>query len=165
MTETAVAVINASAIRHNLEQIKSTAAGCRIMAVIKANAYGHGLIQVARILPDVDALAVARVEEGASLRVAGIGQPILVLEGCADFAEAELAAEHNLDLVVHERSHFEMLDALPGVMTAAGVNHRVEVYPGTEHGFAFPERPAYVKPAAERHWERMLELFGRNLSR
>ena len=113
MTETAVAVINASAIRHNLEQIKSAAAGCRIMAVIKANAYGHGLIQVARILSDVDALAVARVEEGASLRAAGIGQPILVLEGCADFAEAELAAEHNLDLVVHEPSHFEMLDALP----------------------------------------------------
>ena len=57
----------------------------------------------------------------------------------------------------------EAVDALPGVMQAAGVNHRLEIYPGTEHGFAFPERPAYNKAAAERHWERMLELFQRRL--
>lgn len=113
MTETAVAVINASAIRHNFERIKTAAAGCRIMAVIKANAYGHGLIQAAQILSDADAFAVARVDEGASLRVAGIRKPILVLQGCADYAEAEFAAEHELDLVVHEPSHFHMLDALP----------------------------------------------------
>ena len=75
MTETAVAVINASAIRHNFERIKTAAAGCRIMAVIKANAYGHGLIQAAQILSDADAFAVARVDEGASLRVAGIRKP------------------------------------------------------------------------------------------
>jgi carboxymethylenebutenolidase len=58
----------------------------------------------------------------------------------------------------------EIVDALPAAMTAAGVNHRIEIYPGTEHGFAFPERPAYHKAAAERHWERMLELFKRRLS-
>ena len=113
MTETAVAVINASAIRRNFNRIKSAAAGCRIMAVIKANAYGHGLIQAAQILSDADALAVTRVDEGARLRVAGIRQPILVLEGCVDFAETELAVEHDLELVVHEPSHFDMLDALP----------------------------------------------------
>ena len=57
----------------------------------------------------------------------------------------------------------EVLDALPAAMAAAGVNHRIEIYPGTEHGFAFPERPAYNKAAGERHWERMLELFDRQL--
>ena len=57
----------------------------------------------------------------------------------------------------------EVLDALPAAMEAAGVNHRIEIYPGTEHGFAFPERPAYDKAAGERHWERMLELFDRHL--
>ena len=46
-----------------------------------------------------------------------------------------------------------------------GTMHRVEVYPDTEHGFAFPQRPVYVKPAAERHWERMFSLFDRNLRR
>ena len=54
-------------------------------------------------------------------------------------------------------------DALPKIMSAAGVKHRIEIYPDTEHGFAFPQRPAYNKGAAERHWERMFALFDRRL--
>ena len=46
----------------------------------------------------------------------------------------------------------------------ADANGEVEVYPGTHHGFAFPQRPVYDKPAAEKHWERVLSLFRRNLS-
>jgi carboxymethylenebutenolidase len=46
----------------------------------------------------------------------------------------------------------------------AGANGEVEVYPGVHHGFAFPQRQAYNKPAAEQHWERVLSLFARNLS-
>ncbi|MEE2694024.1 MAG: dienelactone hydrolase family protein [Pseudomonadota bacterium] len=56
------------------------------------------------------------------------------------------------------------LDSLPRLMTNAGVKHRVEIYPGTEHGFAFPQRPAYVKAAGERHWERLFALFDRELN-
>ncbi len=45
-----------------------------------------------------------------------------------------------------------------------GIRHRVEWYPGVEHGFAFPKREGiYDKPAAERHWERLFALFARNL--
>jgi carboxymethylenebutenolidase len=54
---------------------------------------------------------------------------------------------------------------LPGLIEQAGANGRVETYPGTEHGFAFPQRTSYVKAAGERHWERMLALFARNLPR
>ena len=54
-------------------------------------------------------------------------------------------------------------DALPEIMSAAGVKHRIEIYPDSEHGFAFPQRPAYNKAAAERHWERMFALFDRRL--
>ena len=57
----------------------------------------------------------------------------------------------------------EVLQRLPGVMAASGAEHRIEIYPGATHGFAFPKRPAYIKPAAERHWERMFALFGRRL--
>jgi len=57
----------------------------------------------------------------------------------------------------------ELLDSMPGIMSDAGVNHRVEVYPDTEHGFAFPQRPVYSKPAAERHWERLFALYARRL--
>ena len=56
-----------------------------------------------------------------------------------------------------------VLQALPGIMESSGVAHRIEIYPGTVHGFAFPERPAYDKPAAERHWERLFALFDRRL--
>jgi carboxymethylenebutenolidase len=54
----------------------------------------------------------------------------------------------------------EMIDQLRTQMAAKGGNAEVEVYPGTAHGFAFPSRPAYDKPAAERHWERLFSLFG-----
>ena len=57
----------------------------------------------------------------------------------------------------------EIPAALPGILAAAGVTHRVETHPGTAHGFAFPQRAVYVKDAAERHWERMFDLFGRKL--
>ncbi len=57
----------------------------------------------------------------------------------------------------------EDVAALPGIMAAAGVTCRVETYPGTEHGFAFSQRAAYVKAAGERHWERIFALFERRL--
>ena len=114
MTETAVALIQPAAIQHNLQRVRTAAPDCRIMAVIKANAYGHGLITVARMLADVDALAVARVSEGVLLRNAGISQRIVVLEGCSQGEEAREAVLHRLELVVHDSVHFEILEALPG---------------------------------------------------
>ncbi len=56
-----------------------------------------------------------------------------------------------------------LLEAIPIALDGAGVNYRMEIYPGTDHGFAFPQRPAYNKAAGERHWERMFALFERNL--
>ena len=56
-----------------------------------------------------------------------------------------------------------VVEQLPKVLQAAQVDHRIEIYPGTEHGFAFPQRALYVKSAAERHWERMFALFDRKL--
>ena len=57
----------------------------------------------------------------------------------------------------------ELLAQMEPMLKAAGVRSRVEVYPGTEHGFAFPLRTSYVQAAGERHWERLLALFKRNL--
>jgi carboxymethylenebutenolidase len=58
----------------------------------------------------------------------------------------------------------EMIDELRAEIASKGGNAEVEIYPGTAHGFAFPQRPAYNKPAAERHWERLFELFGEALT-
>ena len=57
----------------------------------------------------------------------------------------------------------EMIDGLGDHLRAIGANARIEWYPGTHHGFAFPQRTVYDKPAAERHWERLHDLFARNL--
>ena len=56
-----------------------------------------------------------------------------------------------------------VVDALPGILSDAGVNHRIEIYPDSSHGFAFPQRADYNKAAAERHWERMFALYDRCL--
>jgi carboxymethylenebutenolidase len=57
----------------------------------------------------------------------------------------------------------EIVEALDHAVKAAGLHAEVELYPGVEHGFAFPQRAAYDKASAERHWERLLALFRRNL--
>jgi carboxymethylenebutenolidase len=58
----------------------------------------------------------------------------------------------------------EMVEKIKQGLKADGANAEVEIYPGTHHGFAFPKRPFYDKAAAERHWERLLALYRRNLS-
>lgn len=57
----------------------------------------------------------------------------------------------------------EMVEALDASMKGADVKAEVELYPGVHHGFAFPQRALYDKPAAEKHWQRLVSLFGRNL--
>ena len=58
-----------------------------------------------------------------------------------------------------------IIDKLQSALVAAGTPHRIEWYPGVEHGFVFPQRAVYDKPSAERHWERLLDLFRRTLAR
>jgi len=57
------------------------------------------------------------------------------------------------------------IEVLQAALKDADVPHRVEWYPGAEHGFAFPQRPCYDKPSAERHWARLFALFRRTLQR
>jgi alanine racemase len=108
------AVIDTRALRHNLRTIRERARGARVMAVVKANAYGHGLIPTALALAEADAFAVARLEEGLALRSAGITQPIVLLEGV--FAPEHLleAARHGFDLVVHDPLQIELLEEYSG---------------------------------------------------
>jgi alanine racemase len=114
VSQSAVAVIRADAIRHNLERVRLAAPGCRVMAVIKADAYGHGMEFVAGLLNSVDALAVARVSEGVRLRALGVGLPIVVLAGCSSPEEFNEALQNDLQVVVHDAAHFEMLAATAG---------------------------------------------------
>ena len=103
--------IDTPALRHNLGVIKRTAPTARVMAVIKANAYGHGLVPVAMALSQADAFAVARIEEAAELRAAGVGHPVTLLEGVLSAAQLQQAQALQLQLVIHDASQIEMLEA------------------------------------------------------
>jgi alanine racemase len=109
------ASIDTAALRHNLSVVRDHAPGTRVMAVIKANAYGHGLVPVATALSEADAFAVARLDEGLLLRAAGIDKSIVLLEGVFDLEQLEVAVAAGFELVVHVPEQIELLRALsPG---------------------------------------------------
>jgi alanine racemase len=108
------AVIDTRALRHNLARIRERTGRARVMAVVKANAYGHGLVPTALALSDADAFAVARLEEGLSLRAAGITQPIVLLEGVFTAEQLLQAARHGFELVVHDALQVELLEEMRG---------------------------------------------------
>lgn len=106
------AIIDHSALRRNLALVRQLAPHSRIWAVVKANGYGHGMVQVASTLESADGLAVARVEEAVRLREAGITKPILVLEGPMFEQEFLAAWEHRLELALHRPGQVDLLDHL-----------------------------------------------------
>ncbi len=110
MTRLARAIIDISALRHNFRQVRKNAPGRRILAVVKADAYGHGAARVARALDETDGFAVARMEEGEALRAIGISKPVLLLSGVSGAEELALATELDLDLVVHHESQMAALE-------------------------------------------------------
>jgi alanine racemase len=113
MTRPARALIDYQALRHNLHRVREAAPGRRVVAVIKANAYGHGLVKVARALADADAYAVARLDEGLQLREAGIASPVLLLSGVEALEDLRTARSHRLDLVAHSEYQIGMLEEAP----------------------------------------------------
>ena len=100
------------AIRSNLAALRARAPGSEVIAVVKANAYGHGDVAVARTLvaAGVERLAVATVDEGLRLRDAGIAAPIIVLWGIGP-AEASVVVEARLEPIVYDGRSIELLEA------------------------------------------------------
>ncbi len=109
MTRPATAHINLEAFRHNYRVAKACHGG-KALAVIKANAYGHGAVRCAQSLAgEADGFAVACLDEALALRMAGIVEPILLLEGFFDASEIPDIVAHDLWLVVHSSWQLEML--------------------------------------------------------
>ncbi|MFM2109966.1 MAG: alanine racemase [Gammaproteobacteria bacterium] len=105
-----VARVSLAAWRHNFATLKAAAPQSKFLAVIKADAYGHGAVQAARALKEADAFGVARLGEGVELRAAGVRQPIVLMEGTFSHEELALALHHELDLVVHDETQLSMLE-------------------------------------------------------
>ena len=102
--------LDPGALVHNLQRVKAAAPGQRVAAAVKADGYGHGLVRVARALTDVDAFAVAAIEEAQILRRAGVQQRILLLEGVFEAAELPRCARQGLNIAIHHPEQVRMLE-------------------------------------------------------
>ena len=136
------ATISAGALAHNLTVAKAHAGDAKVWAVIKANAYGHGLERAARALAAADGYAVLDFQEAARLRSAGIDKPILMLEGIFKAADIALLAKDRLTPVIHNSEQIEMLR---GAELAGDIDVYLKVNSGMNRlGFTVDNlRPAY----------------------
>lgn len=106
----ATVVVNRRALRHNLQRLRELAPTSNIVAVVKANAYGHGLLESALTLTGADAFGVARLAEALSLRAGGITKPVLLLEGFFNPADLPTIAAKNFHTAVHSIQQLEALE-------------------------------------------------------
>lgn len=110
MSRATLATIHLGALRRNLERVRERAGGAKVMAIIKADGYGHGLERVARALADADAFGVAALGDGLRLRAAGIASRIVVLSGPDEAADLAEFRRLRLDAVVHHDSQLRWLE-------------------------------------------------------
>lgn len=110
MSRPAKITIDLAALKHNLRQIRLMAPKSAVLAMVKSNAYGHGLERIAKALPDAEGLGVACIEEGLQLRHAGITNPIVLMEGLFYADELPKAVTQRFTLIVHHSDQVEMLE-------------------------------------------------------
>jgi len=104
------ALIDLAAARHNLNCAKSAAPCSKVIAVIKSNAYGHGMLRIARALEAADAFGLARMEEAVRLRQAGFEQRLVVLEGFFGKDELEAASHYQIELAINGWEQLSLLE-------------------------------------------------------
>lgn len=134
-----VASIHLAAMQHNLSVAKRCAPESKVWAVIKANAYGHGLARGMRAFADADGLALIEVDNAASLREMGWNKPILLLEGFFDEADLEVVSRSRLEVAVHCNEQIEMLER---AQLEAPVNVHLKMNSGMNRLGFLPEQYA-----------------------
>lgn len=150
MTGTPWIRIDLAALAHNLACVRRHAPRARVMAVVKADAYGHGLLAVARTLAaHAEALAVARLDEALRLRAGGIMAPVVVLEGVFDAQGLAAAALQNLDLVVHDPLQVTLLE-----QSQAMLPRRLRVWLKVDTGMG---RLGVQPGAVDALWQRLMD--------
>lgn len=104
------AEISSGALQANLAALRLKAPSSSVMAVVKANGYGHGLLNVANCLKSADGFGLARLEEALELRSGGVKAKLLLLEGFFRSCDLPILVEHDIDTVVHHESQLLMLE-------------------------------------------------------
>lgn len=162
MTRNIHAQVDLGALRHNLRVARAAAPHSRLLAVVKADAYGHGLLPVARAAGDLaDGFAVSCLEEAIPLREAGIDKPILLLEGFFDPSELPVIERYGLDCALHADWQLEMLERarvarpIPIWLKIDSGMHRLGVRPEEARAFYWRLRDC---PAVDQHVRLMTHL-------
>lgn len=112
MLNTARVIIDLNALRHNLNVVRTLCPSSKIMAMVKADAYGHGVLQVARALDNADGFAVARLDEALQLRRAGTAQRILLLGTLLGTDDLRACSAHNIEVTAHDAVSVEAIAAI-----------------------------------------------------
>jgi len=102
--------IDLAALQHNFQQVKKYAANSKIMPVIKANAYGHGMLQVAENLISADGFAVAQLSEAITLRKSGIDKPITVFQGFLNQQQLQSVFKYSLRPAISQCWQIDLLE-------------------------------------------------------
>lgn len=111
MTRPILATIHTQALQHNYHLLKALAPNSQAYAVIKANAYGHGLVRTAQALARADGFALLEIEQAQILRELGFEQPILLLEGVFEPVELDVCAQYDFRIAVHSEQQLQWLEA------------------------------------------------------
>ena len=109
------AAIDLPALAHNLAVLRDHAGEAQILAILKANAYGHGLSRIATELHGVDAIGVARLDEALALRNSGVVKPIVLLEGFFDPRQLPILAAGGIQPVIHAEYQLQQLEQARGL--------------------------------------------------
>jgi alanine racemase len=116
-----VATIHTSALQHNLGVVRKSAPHSKVWAVVKANAYGHGLARGMRAFESADGLALIEVEGAVALRELGWKKPVLLLEGFFEATDVPLLAKHGIETAVHCNEQIDMIER-------SGIASQINVY-------------------------------------
>jgi alanine racemase len=109
-----IATVDRRALRHNLAVARARAPQSRVLAVIKANAYGHGLVACAEALYEADVFGVTDIDEAEQLRHAGCRQDILIMQGLIEEPDARRVLDGGFQLVIHRREQLGWLEQAVG---------------------------------------------------
>lgn len=141
------ATIDMGALRHNLNLVRERAPGSKVLAVVKADAYGHGLLRAAPGLEEADGFGVLRLGEALALREAGYSQRLLLLEGVFGMDELDAVAQHDISIVVHNEQQLAMLEERAAVAPAKPISIFLKMNSGMNRlGF----KPQAYKQALKR---------------
>jgi alanine racemase len=184
MLNTTRALIDLSALRHNLEIVRSLCPEQRVLVMVKADGYGHGMLRTAQALAHADGIGVARLDEALQLRRAGLRlQRILLMGTLLDQGEIEICAHENIDIVVHDLATVDRICArhkatplrvwlkLDSGMHRLGLlpadfhlaDTRLRAQPGVEeivHMMHFAAPEDFSDPSAERQFQCFTTVHG-----